>query len=528
MQLTQQQSDFIASALKQPTALRAVAGSGKTTTMVEAVKAILVAKPNADITCVAFNKTIATALATRMPSKVISKTMHSHGYGAWARMCKSKLKMADDKSREIWEELVPDKKDPALKLFSPVRRLASLLKGGGIVPPSASTRYACTPVIPCPDMHTFRMLCEQSIVEYDIEFDEDQLTSVIALTNAFLELSINMAHNGVIDFDDMIYMPVVFNATFSKFDYVFIDEAQDINEVQRRMLHMLLRHRAILCAVGDPNQAIYGFRGADYSSFDKIVAEFKCNLLPLSFSFRCPQLVVKEAQREVDFIQSVPSAPMGIVETLSRYDETTFTPNDVILCRNVRPLISMAINLIRYGVGCFVLGNDIGRDMLAFVDKMKARTIGELHHKARDWGHREAAKALARGHEGKVARIWDKVDCIEAVIDGLDVEPTTSVNLVKDRITTLFSDSAGGRLTLSSIHKFKGDERRRVFFLDRHLIPSKYATTPEQLQQERNLSYVAKTRAMEALYYIHSEDFRKQDEDRAAGEGSKMEQRYGE
>jgi superfamily I DNA/RNA helicase len=62
-------------------------------------------------------------------------------------------------------------------------------------------------------------------------------------------------------------------------------------------LERSLGHSSRFVAVGDPHQAIYGFRGANSDALDKIVARFACRTLPLSVSYRCSKAVVAEAQK---------------------------------------------------------------------------------------------------------------------------------------------------------------------------------------------------------------------------------------
>jgi len=68
-------------------------------------------------------------------------------------------------------------------------------------------------------------------------------------------------------------------------------------------------------------------------------------------------------------------------------------------------------------------------------------------------------------------------------------------------IKGIFSDEVKG-IILSTIHKAKGLENDRIFFLAPELIPSKYATQPWQYEQEQNLFYVAVTRAKHELIYV--------------------------
>jgi len=70
----------------------------------------------------------------------------------------------------------------------------------------------------------------------------------------------------------------------------------------------------------------------------------------------------------------------------------------------------------------------------------------------------------------------------------------------------IFSDDTRG-IVLSTIHKSKGLENDRVFFLLPELLPSRFATMDWQLEQEENLRYVAITRAKKELVYVHTRQF---------------------
>src|SRR5690606_12716731 len=74
----------------------------------------------------------------------------------------------------------------------------------------------------------------------------------------------------VIDHDDMIRLPVQLNLKFPTFDWLFLDEAQDISVSQRLLIARLLGPRSRLLAVGDPRQSLYAFRGASHTSMDEL------------------------------------------------------------------------------------------------------------------------------------------------------------------------------------------------------------------------------------------------------------------
>ena len=103
----------------------------------------------------------------------------------------------------------------------------------------------------------------------------------------------------------------------------------------------------------------------------------------------------------------------------------------------------------------------------------------------------------------KAELIADKAECIRFL--GESITSGRTRDLVAE-IDLLFSSTQG--VTLATVHKAKGMESRRVFILDQHLMPSRYAKTPEALQQEHNLIYVAITRAKHTLTYITGSTFK--------------------
>ena len=126
-----------------------------------------------------------------------------------------------------------------------------------------------------------------------LSFDDPSL--VFRTVLACLERSISDLSS--IDFDDMLWLPVQLRLDFPASDWVFIDEAQDTNAIQLVILNALRSPATRYVFVGDPHQAIYGFRGAGTNSVDTIKSVFETINLPLSFTYRCPKAVVREAQK---------------------------------------------------------------------------------------------------------------------------------------------------------------------------------------------------------------------------------------
>src|SRR5262245_20509840 len=86
-----------------------------------------------------------------------------------------------------------------------------------------------------------------------------------------------LALRDLIDFDDLIALSVralvadagVAALCRERYRWISVDEFQDVDEQQYRLLNLMAPPEANLCVIGDPNQAIYGFRGADASCFDR-------------------------------------------------------------------------------------------------------------------------------------------------------------------------------------------------------------------------------------------------------------------
>ncbi len=205
-------------------------------------------------------------------------------------------------------------------------------------------------------------------------------------------------------------------------------------------------------------------------------------------------------------IEHAPSALEGKVSFLQQYSPSSFPLGSAILCRNTAPLVSFAYSLLHRDIPCRIIGRDIGAALISLVRRMRAQTLDDLQERLKKWLNREIEKAASEGRSPEA--IYDKFDCLQMFITSLD-EDSRSIPSLIAKIELMFTDAnANGfqsRITLSTIHKAKGLEFPTVFILDPHLLPSRYAKQPWQIRQEKNLKYVAITRAKENLFYISSE-----------------------
>lgn len=308
-----------------------------------------------------------------------------------------------------------------------------------------------------------------------------------------------------------------------------------------------------IIAVGDRNQAIYGFRGAHHGSMDELKDRFHCVELPLSISYRCPRAVVERAKAWVPQIEAWEGAADGYVgesgtdwkavsklpsweQIITDWSELRhFAPGDVILCRLTRPLVALAFVLIRNRIPCRVLGRDIGQGLTSLVKRVCKRArleaqddLGAFETALDEFSAHESEKLRQKGKQAELGRLEDQVATIrifmqaEGGTDGLDrsasgtgdarglagAQAETVADLIAD-IERMFVDNGQARagVVLSTVHKAKGLEWDRVFVLDApEFMPWKWARQDWELQQEQNLMYVAATRSKRELRYVSSEE----------------------
>jgi DNA helicase-2/ATP-dependent DNA helicase PcrA len=486
--------------------IEAVAGAGKTTTLVQACK-----RMKGTIAFAAFNKKIAVEIESKLRREMSERvgfggdlrvgTFHSFGLSAW-RKAYPKVKIdADLKQKTLIEKLGLPKN---LQGFVP--KLVSLLKQSAITPDDA-------------DDFVMQDIVDHHDMAFDLENPEALLPQAFDFARQYLHASFDMSHE-LIDFDDMIYLPVVTDVRVWQYDYVLVDEAQDTNTARRLLARKMLKPKGRALFVGDRHQAIYGFTGADATSVDIITSEFNCQQLPLTITYRCPKTVVAAAQEYVSHIQAHETAPDGIVRKTHEngFWSDTATPQnqspdqgewknlrkeDAILCRNTKPLVQMAFALIRRKVPCHVEGRDIGAGLLKLANKYSARTIDDLRDKLEAFLERESQKLIAKGKEAQAEALSDRVETLFTLMDHCK-----TVGELRQTILDMFKDTEGGHkstLTLSTVHKSKGREWPTVYVLgyDTYM-PSKYARQDWQKEQENNLIYVAYTRAMNELVLVSS------------------------
>jgi DNA helicase-2/ATP-dependent DNA helicase PcrA len=453
----------------RPLVIRARAGSGKTTTLLEALGRV---QRNAQrVLLCAFNKSIAEELRRRAPPLVETKTLHAFGFQI-LRSRWGPLEVDRHRSRKLLRKAL---KDLELKCptqdFTELLNLLSLCKSRLCTDEAVVTRFART------------------------KFNE----KLAPLYGQALVAAMRAAcqRTGTVDYDDMVFVPaVVKGIPVPTFDLVMVDETQDMNKAQLALAQRAAGDQGRLIVVGDDRQGIYVFNGADTGFMDRMIRELGADELLLSVTYRCPTRVVALAQQVVPDIVARPGAPAGRVETISLL-QADFQVGDAVLSRYNAPLVRLALDSAQKGIPIRIQGRDFFEGLETLIQNTKAPDVRSLVH--------DLQLLLRQGRErldaidvdtdeydvaaSAYAETTDRVDTLLALAEG-----SHSIENLLERMGSLFK-SEGPALIFSSVHKGKGLEWDRVFLL---------ASTfqPELDDEECNLWYVAVTRSKSELFLI--------------------------
>lgn len=482
--------------------LVAVAGAGKTTALMKAMS-----RMTGRVAYLVFNVKMAKEATEKsrkegLGNNVWIKTFHSFGMNALNfRFKNGSVRLQDPdgkKVRKLIDRFIQEKgREDLNEVATCVAACVSMAKQRGI-----------GIVFPDTDSQWLDMIDHFSLDEDLPEGYEDRMDIVIKLSRCMLRASNEAAKNeGLIDFDDMIYLPLLWDYRFLQFEWVLIDEAQDSNPVRREFARRMLKPGGRLIAVGDPHQAIYGFSGADNDAMDQIKDQFRATEMPLTVTYRCPKAVVAVAQRYVSHIEAHDSAPEGEYVEM-KFDDAVeqLSAGDAVLCRYNKYLVNLCFKLIRQGKPARIEGSSIGAGLVNLTKKWKVKKLDALANRVIDWQEREVAKAEAKQNDTKADQIRDRAETLLVLIERGIEQNVSDTDGLRAMITSIFDDNVADQrdmVTLCSVHKSKGLEWNNVFILGLDELMGRECRTHWQTEQEINLQYVAVTRAQSRLVNVY-------------------------
>lgn len=354
---------------------------------------------------------------------------------------------------------------------------------------------------------------------------------------------------GLIDFEDVMIVLIgalsteesIAREVRKAYRWFTVDEFQDVNPIQHRLLGLWRGDRDELCVVGDPSQTIYSFTGASPDYLLRFPQELPgATTVRLVRCYRCSPQIVDIANGLIHAGSSSRNAvtlrsqtPPGSQPTITEYDD------DITEARAVAADIGRAIDsgtrprdiavLYRINAQAVELETALAAADIPITVRGSERFFERAEIREAITRLRAAARFADEGSGARTAPLIESVtdtlsamgwseqqptstgavrerwESLAAIVDLAREAPSVDlgafVALLDERASAQFAPVPDG-VTLASVHAAKGLEWPVVYVIgcSDGLIPLQHADGPEQVEEERRLLYVAMTRAARELH----------------------------
>ena len=523
MELSKYQERILEYFMSNPTGnmlIEALAGTGKTSTILELTKHTT----TSDV-YVAFNKSIQEEMTGKLVNpKTKCYTMHSWGYSVM-RYNLELLHITPEvdayKSNKIFSDLYDKEYEPLkrtnYKKFNEYKKFLEK----HYVSLYHSVRLKC---IDCNnnsdgvlDNNANRIkavIDELGLFQTDGQYVAPEIEEILYFLR-YIDAANNKVfeEQHICDFTDMLF--ITYNKLRSGlwkipywlyFTNIFADEVQDFSPIQFKLIKFFKRKNGRFVFVGDKNQAIYGFSGADIYAWNSIPQMFEpVKVFELPINYRCGKQILANVRKDFNIpILPADNASEGSVQKIDNEKMYSLVNNnDFILSRYNVDLIKCAVQLLKLKKKFYIHDTILIEAVISFI-KDKAKS--DLHTFALyvDRILKDAAK-----NDENIKKIDPEVltqlEISNVLIKTYSEEYHDSNDVQKfiQWIEANFSNLNNSNcIKLMSIHKSKGLESANVFVLHEALPQTQLARSDGMRTQEINLSYVAQTRAKDLLYLV--------------------------
>ena len=476
--------------------IKACAGSGKSTTIVSAMKLVPKSKK---CLFIAFNKSIVEELTRRLDGydNCVVKTIHSLGYLIVRRNLGSDIEIDEYKYRTYLKKHISE--------------LTSITEGTYMTRQMVEDYIdSITMLIDYSRFNVAQSVkeIEQVAARYDIpvSFDECEV--------ALKCLKWGKENYHTIDYTDMVWLPyeLSLKPTGLQFDWIFFDEAQDASQMAIELFLRCFKRGTRFASVGDSSQTVNLFAGSSPEAFDYMCNYPNTTIFELPVTYRCAKKITEYANNLVPDMKYRDDAPYGMVIDNCHVNE--IKDGDMVLARSKAPLLKLYVKLLRRGINCYIKGQDIGSNLIKILENVdldelnadlkKDGVFVRLYDKLfNDRNKLMEKRGLDMNDATLSMNIMNMYDSINALI--ILSEKYNSKHELIEHIKDIFKDNSKG-VCLSTIHKAKGLEAENVYILCHSMMPSKLAHHDWEKIQERNLQYVAYTRPKNKLGFISEKE----------------------
>ena len=150
---------------------------------------------------------------------------------------------------------------------------------------------------------------KNSLLSPEVVLEKAELPDYKKIANIYVKYQANIEENNLVDFDDLLMLTYKILAenddlrqeTSKRYQYIMVDEYQDTNELQFQLLELLSSEHHNLCVVGDDDQSIYGWRGANIRNILEFANNFKpCKTVKLETNYRSTEPILKAANTLIE------------------------------------------------------------------------------------------------------------------------------------------------------------------------------------------------------------------------------------
>lgn len=459
-------------------------GSGKTKTMVELVETLRnEGVPASSIRCVTFSKEAAETIAKRSGIKGVFSTFHSLGY----QIC-SELAAFKPVEPELRHRLMSKLCRKWRLEYKDLDTFISRMRHADITP-------------------------EQAAEAGEYDYGE---------CSAYAEYERVRAAEGWMDFDSMLcdavqLLEIAQNRARYQYEYLIVDEGQDTDNLQWRLMQQLSEKHGNITVVGDPNQAIYGFRGAKPENLTNFERWFqKGHYYYLGRNYRSTQTIVKFVRENVprgcptELVEKMVAArkevgvPIGLKMYRTEDEEAESAVklsqsdplNTAILARTNEMLGGVERVCNRYGIRYHLLGKS---------GFWKQNEIRKAIDALKDYENLRVDQAMSLAMPTVEARyaVDDRTERDNHALANLKVLRIIAKDFPRAKDFVVYANKMIHRrndprgVILSTIHQAKGGEWKNVFVIGARakMIPHQYGDANE----EERIYFVAISRAVDRL-----------------------------
>ena len=162
--------------------------------------------------------------------------------------------------------------------------------------------------------------------------------------------------NNLVDFDDLLLLTYKILNEFDevatkysqKYQYIMVDEYQDTNDIQLKILQKLCKTHNNICVVGDDDQSIYGFRGANIKNILEFEKQFNAKIIKLEHNYRSTPEILEVSNKLISFNKTrhqkelKPTFASGKkVEIIQSFNEMTEADT---IAQKIKSLINSGVN----------------------------------------------------------------------------------------------------------------------------------------------------------------------------------------